>query len=114
MEIETRWGKIQARKSSTMLTRSRLVYLRDNPNLEKLFKWLQKHNVKSLENLSKPLQKKSLEIERETDVLWIVEESYVSFHNEAIRTPNFQLGITRYLDLLYNEIATSAPATGLP
>jgi len=105
MEVETVWGTVKTRKVATKLTKQEYVLLKDNPQLEPLFKWLEVCKIKTVRDVDGLFREKLVKILRNCEVDFEVVHDEVMpmlvFRNAVPLEGSFSLAIGEILKIFY-------------
>jgi len=93
--------EIITRDTATRLSRSKHVFLRENPHLRKLFKKLQKERIRTVDDIKdKKIKNKIKNIMIKTEVTWRFNSGdipYLTFSNHAPMQGDFGKAIPKIL-----------------
>lgn len=93
--------KVVTRDVTTRLSKSKHVFLRENPQLKKLFKRLQKLKIRTVDDIEdKKIRNKIKKIMIETEVLWRFnydEIPHLTFSNHQPYRGDFEKAIPKIL-----------------
>jgi len=93
--------KIVTRDASTRLSKSRHIFLRENPHLKKLFRKLEKLKIRTVDDIKdEKIKKRIKKIMIETEVLWRFnydEIPYLTFSNHHPYEGDFEKAIPKIL-----------------
>jgi len=93
--------KIITRDTATRLSRSKHIFLRENPHLEKLFKKLQRLNIRVVDDIkNKKIKNEIKKIMIDTEVTWRFNSEgvpYLTFENHLPMRGDFGKAIPKII-----------------
>ena len=96
--------KIITRDTSSRICKSKHIFLRENPSLKKLFKKLQKKQIRNIDDIQdKKIKNQIRKIMAETEVEWHFNPGdipYMTFTNHIPMQGNFEKAIPKILKKL--------------
>jgi len=105
MEVETVWGTVKTRKVATRLTKQEYVLLKDNPELEPLFRWLEVCKIKTVKDVGEGFREKMIKTLRNCEVNFEVVHDEVMpmlvFRNAVPLEGSFSSAIREILKIFY-------------